>query len=152
MLLISTKSLVHPQHSDDGLMTKSPDWFEQIHFGLSYSDTLHAVCQCNVTLPRGMPHSMGQETHYFFAVAHGLAQELPISLMEGTIMWTALVNGRLAEISEIAVRHQAWQEICRLWCRWTHPAPMVSIQGHYVCPKCTRSYEVPWTNRKFINR
>ena len=25
-----------------------------------------------------------------------------------------------------------------------HPAPMWPVKGHYTCPKCLRSYRVPW--------
>jgi transposase-like protein len=33
------------------------------------------------------------------------------------------------------------------WCYLMHPDPMWPIHGRYVCPKCQRSYPVPWENR-----
>ncbi len=30
------------------------------------------------------------------------------------------------------------------WCRLTHPTPMWPVQGYYRCPKCLRSFPVPW--------
>lgn len=32
----------------------------------------------------------------------------------------------------------------RLWCKWTHPAPMWPVNGYYRCPECLRTYQVPW--------
>ncbi len=37
-----------------------------------------------------------------------------------------------------------WPKLTNLWCKAMHPAPMWPINGHYVCPRCLRSYPVPW--------
>jgi hypothetical protein len=31
------------------------------------------------------------------------------------------------------------------WCYVTHPAPMWPVNGRYRCPKCFRTYSVPWS-------
>lgn len=36
--------------------------------------------------------------------------------------------------------------VARMWCRWTHPAPMWPINGQYRCPECLRTYHVPWND------
>ncbi len=38
--------------------------------------------------------------------------------------------------------------IAEAWCRLTHPAPMWPVHGRYQCPKCLRTYPVPWDEPK----
>ena len=40
------------------------------------------------------------------------------------------------------------ERMARTWCRLTHPAPMWPVNGHYRCPECLRSFEVPWADPK----
>ncbi len=39
------------------------------------------------------------------------------------------------------------EQLGRLWCKMTHPAPMWPVHGHYLCPACLRSYPVPWEQK-----
>jgi len=42
-----------------------------------------------------------------------------------------------------AVRSR-WSRFKGLWCSVMHPSPMWPINGYYRCPKCRRTYAVPW--------
>ncbi|HWR49675.1 MAG TPA: hypothetical protein VN428_01115 [Bryobacteraceae bacterium] len=37
-----------------------------------------------------------------------------------------------------------WSRASSAWCHAMHPAPMWPVKGYYTCPKCLRSYRVPW--------
>lgn len=37
--------------------------------------------------------------------------------------------------------------VAEAWCQLTHPEPMWPIHGHYICPKCLRTYPVRWESR-----
>jgi hypothetical protein len=32
----------------------------------------------------------------------------------------------------------------RRWCKALHPDPMWPVNGRYLCPKCYRTYSIPW--------
>jgi len=34
------------------------------------------------------------------------------------------------------------------WCYVTHPAPMWPVKGRYRCPRCYRTYPVPWAGNE----
>ena len=34
--------------------------------------------------------------------------------------------------------------MARSWCQAMHPDPMWPIRGSYRCPRCLRTYPVPW--------
>lgn len=38
----------------------------------------------------------------------------------------------------------SWSRAGNLWCRLMHPSPMWPVNGQYRCPKCMRTYPVPW--------
>ena len=38
------------------------------------------------------------------------------------------------------------------WCRAFHPKPFWPIHGHYQCPRCLRTYPVPWSEGDRFNR
>lgn len=42
----------------------------------------------------------------------------------------------------------AWSLIRNWWCYKTHPAPMWPVGGKYRCPKCLRTFPVPWEERQ----
>jgi hypothetical protein len=36
------------------------------------------------------------------------------------------------------------ERLAQWWCRLAHPAPMRPVCGRYRCPRCLRTYPVPW--------
>ncbi len=41
-----------------------------------------------------------------------------------------------------------WSYLADTWCKLMHPAPMWPVNGRYQCPKCLRSYRVPWEENR----
>ena len=37
--------------------------------------------------------------------------------------------------------------IAKRWCRVMHPDPMWPVRGMYRCPRCQRTFPVPWEEK-----